>query len=327
MSEIAAERPQRVPVSVYVVLVFGMLSIFAAAILIRLAQSEGVPSLLIAGSRVVIASLALTPIVFSRYWEDIRKLGKRDFFWAFLAGTFLSLHFASWVTSLEYTSVLISNVFVTSSPIWVALMEFFFLRSKLPRLVIIGLLLAVFGGLVIAFAGQFTGQGAIATEPQREWIGGGLSLIGAVTVAAYFVIGRNLQQPQKRAGELHKLPVVPYIWLVYGSSGILLSIWILLAGIPITGYSANAYLFILAMAIFPQLIGHSSLNYAVGYLPATLVSMVTQLEPIGSAIIAYFLFSELPLPLQLLGSFIILLGVSLANYGQSLMEKQKKVSS
>lgn len=327
MSEIVTERPQRVPVSVYVVLVFGMLSIFAASILIRLAQAEGVPSILIAASRVVIASLALTPIVLSRYWGDIQKLRNKDFAWAFLAGTFLALHFASWVTSLEYTSVLISNVFVTSSPIWVALMEFFFLRSRLPRLVIVGLVVAVVGGLLIGFAGQFAGQTVSSTDPQRELIGGGLSLIGAVTVAAYFVIGRNLQIPQKRGGELHKLPVVPYIWLVYGTSGILLSIWVLIAGIPVTGYSTNAYLYILAMAIFPQLIGHSSLNYAVGYLPATLVSMVTQLEPIGSATIAYFLFSELPLPLQLLGSFIILVGVSLANYGQSMMEKQKRALS
>jgi drug/metabolite transporter (DMT)-like permease len=327
MSETLAKHSQSVPLRVYIVLIFGMLSIFTASILIRLAQAEGVPSILIAGSRVVIASLALTPFVLTRYWQDIRKLRKRDFGFAVLAGVFLSLHFASWVTSLEYTSVLISVVFVTSSPIWVVLMEYFFLRSKLAPLVIFGLVIAVIGGLVIGFAGQFAGESAATTDPEREIIGGGLSLIGAVTVAAYFVIGRNLQIPQQRGGEMHKLPVIPYIWLVYGSSGIFLSIWILLQGIPVTGYSSNAYLFILAMAIFPQIIGHSSLNYAVGYLPATLVSMVTQLEPIGSATIAYFLFKELPLPLQIFGSVIILVGVSLANYGQSLMEKQKRENS
>jgi drug/metabolite transporter (DMT)-like permease len=327
MSEIVSKVPQRVPVTVYIVLVFGMLSIFAASILIRLAQAEGVNSILIAASRVLIASLALTPFVFSRYWADIRKLRAKDFGFALLAGTFLALHFATWVTSLEYTSVLISNVFVTSSSIWVALMEFFFLRFKLPRLVIVGLIVAVIGGLLIGFASQLAGQSTVTTDPQRELIGGILSLLGAVTVAAYFVIGRNLQQPQNRGGEIHKLPVIPYIWLVYGSAAILLSIWVLIAGIPIMGYSSNAYLLLLAMAIFPQLIGHSSLNYAVGYLPATLVSMVTQLEPIGSATLAYFLFAELPFPLQLVGSLIILIGVSLANYGQSQMEKQKKVSS
>jgi drug/metabolite transporter (DMT)-like permease len=327
MSEVVAPAPQRVPLTVYIVLVFGMLSIFAASILIRFAQAEGVNSILIAASRVVIASLALTPVVLSRYLADIRKLRAKDFGLALLAGAFLALHFATWVTSLEYTSVLISNVFVTSSSIWVALMEFFFLRFKLPRLVIVGLIVAVLGGLLIGFASQLAGQTTVTTDPQRELIGGVLSLTGAITVAAYFVIGRNLQQPQNRSGELHKLPVIPYIWLVYGSSGILLSIWVLLAGIPLTGYSNNAYLILLATAIFPQLIGHSSLNYAVGYLPATLVSMITQLEPIGSATMAYFLFNELPLPLQLLGSVIILVGVSLANYGQSQLEKQKKAAS
>jgi drug/metabolite transporter (DMT)-like permease len=327
MSEILSKQTQHVPLRVYIVLVCGLLSIFVASILIRMAQNEGVNSILIAASRVFIASLALSPLVITRYWVDIRKLRTKDFGMALLSGAFLSLHFASWVTSLEYTSVLISNVFVTSSPIWVAFMEFFFLRSKLPRLVIIGLIIAVIGGLLIGFAGQFAGQAAISTDPQRELIGGVLSLIGAVTVGAYFVIGRNLQQVQMRGGEMHRLPIIPYIWLVYGSSAIILSIWVVAAGIPITGYSNEAYLIMLATAIFPQLIGHSSLNYAVGYLPATLVSMVTQLEPIGSATLAYYFFQEVPLPLQIVGSITILCGVALANYGQSQLEKQKKVAS
>ncbi|MEL6307921.1 MAG: DMT family transporter, partial [Chloroflexota bacterium] len=232
------------------------------------------------------------------------------------------LHFASWVTSLEYTSVLISVVFVTSSPLWVAILEFVFLKVRLPRLVLVGLVIAICGGLLIGYGGL----GATQTndvDTGREFIGGALSLAGAMTIAAYLLIARKLQQPRDADDATSKLPIVPYIWLVYGTAGIILLVWALLAGVPITGHSTEGYLWVFAMAIFPQLVGHTSLNYAVGYLPATIVSMVTQLEPVGSAILAYFLFDELPLPLQILGSVVIIAGVMLANFARRPKKKSE----
>jgi drug/metabolite transporter (DMT)-like permease len=304
-----------VPASVYIVLFFGVMAIAVSSIFVKLAQTEGIPSLLVAASRLLIAAALLTPITLSRYWSNIRNLTKRDFGLALVSGLFLAIHFASWVTSLEYTSVLISVVFVTSSPLWVALLEFFFLRAKMPRLVIIGLLIAIAGGLFIGFGGAANTDTAVTVDSQRDVIGGALSLIGAVSFAVYLIIGRNLQQGDSKR-KTEKLPVIPYIWLVYGSAGLILTVPVLFMRIPLIGYSATAYLWLIATAVVPQLIGHSSLNYAVGYMPATLVSMITQLEPIGSAILAYFIFSELPLPLQILGSVIIIIGVMLATIGQ-----------
>lgn len=298
---------RRIPLHVYGVLLVGMMSISFAPILVRLAQGENVPSLIIAASRLILAAAILTPVVLRRHWSHIRNLTRRDLSFAVAAGLFLAFHFAAWITSLEYTSVLLSTVFVTSSPIWVAILETLFLRARLPRLVIIGLIVAVTGGLLIGFAGQLNTDENIIVDQQRELIGGALSLVGALAVSAYFVIGRKLRA---------SLPVLPYAWLVYGIAGITLTIVALLSGIPFTGYSGLAYLWIVSMAIFPQLLGHSSLNYAVEFLPATLVTMVVQVEPIGSALLAFLIFSEVPLPLQIVGSAIILLGVMLANIGQ-----------
>jgi drug/metabolite transporter (DMT)-like permease len=304
-----------VPASVYIVLFFGVMAIAVSSIFVKLAQTEGIPSLLVAASRLLIAAALLTPITLNRYWSNIRNLTQRDFGLALVSGLFLAIHFASWVTSLEYTSVLISVVFVTSSPLWVALLEFFFLQAKMPRLVIIGLLIAIAGGLFIGFGGAGNTDATVTGDSQRDVIGGALSLIGAVSFAVYLIIGRNLQQGDSKR-KTEKLPVIPYIWLVYGSAGLILAVPVLFMRIPLTGYSVTAYLWLIATAVVPQLIGHSSLNYAVGYMPATLVSMITQLEPIGSAILAYFIFSELPLPLQILGSVIIIIGVMLATIGQ-----------
>lgn len=313
-STVADPSPQRaVPLSVYIFLVIGLMSIAGSPIMVRLAQGEAVPSLVIAASRLVLAALILTPLVLRQYLHAIRQLTGRDWLLVGASGIFLAIHFASWVTSLEYTSVLLSVVFVTSSPIWVALMEFFFLQARLHRLVIAGLLVALAGGLLIGFAGDSSD----ASTGTNDLIGGGLSLIGAVAMAAYLTIGRRVRA---------RMPVIPYIWLVYGASGLILLSVVLMLGIPITGYPLIGYGWLIGLAVFPQLLGHSSLNYAVGYLPATLVSMVTQLEPIASAILAYLLFSELPAPLQILGSAIILVGVMLANIGQNRQQRMSKSS-
>ncbi len=314
-STITAEPRKTVPIQVYIMLLLGIATFSFAPILIRLAQGSAMPSLLIAAGRLVLAAIILTPLTVTRYWQHVQQRTLRELGLALLAGLFLAIHFAAWVTSLEYTSVLVSVVFVTSSPLWVAILETVFLRVRLPRPVIIGLFIAIFGGMLIGLAGTLSGDEAISIDQNREFIGGALSLIGSVAVSGYIVIGRSLRA---------KMPVIPYIWLVYGFAGLILTLGVVLTQTPVFGYEPIGYLWILAMAIFPQLIGHSSLNYAVEYLPATIVSMVTQIEPIGSAILAYFLFQEVPLPLQIVGSAIILVGVMFANLRSPNRKRSEK---
>lgn len=297
------QRANSVPSNLLFVLIIGVLAISSSSIFIRYAQTEGIPSLMIGAGRLVIAAIMLTPLILSRYQHILAKLTRQDIFLAFASGALLAMHFATWVSSLEYTSVLLSTVLVTTSPIWVALLEFGFLRVLPTRFVLIGLAIAILGGVVIAL-----GSSAPVEESTRTYnhlTGAFLAILGSISVAGYLVVGRKLRA---------KMPVIPYIWLVYGASGFIMSAVLLVAQIPITGYSNEGYLWLLACAIFPQLIGHSSLNYAIGYMSATLVGMITQLEPIGSALLAFLLFQETPAPIQIIGSIIILSGVMVANY-------------
>jgi drug/metabolite transporter (DMT)-like permease len=203
-------------------------------------------------------------------------------------------------------------VFVTTGPIWVALIEVFLLQTRLPRLVGVGLLVAIVGGFIIGFGS--TGGGLPAGDAAANILGGGLSLAGAITFAGYLTIGRRLRA---------HLPVIPYIWLVYSSAGVALALAVLVTGTPITIATPTAALLLLALAVFPQLIGHSAMNYAVGYLPATIVSTIAQLEPISSAILAFIVLGETPLPVQVLGSLVILGGVLLANSAHITTSREK----
>jgi drug/metabolite transporter (DMT)-like permease len=291
------------PWKTYGVLAIGVFTTSLAAILIRLAQGENVPSLAIAAARLLIAALILSPIALRRYHTSLRQITGRDLSLAGLSGVFLAIHFATWVESLKHTTVLISLVLLTTSPIWVGLLEVFVLKQRLSRLIVIGLMVALAGGIIIGTAGV----DPISTDSVPV-LGSLLALAGAITFAVYITIGRKLRG---------KLPVIPYIWLVYGCAAIILSCAVLVSGIPVYGYSARSYLWLIALALIPQLVGHSSLNYAVGFLPATYVTIAIQLEPVASALFAFFLFREVPGSFHLVGSGIILIGVMLASLGQS----------
>ncbi len=297
------------PLTAYAVILAAIASMSSAAILIRLALGEDMPPVLIAVSRLFIATVILTPITLNKYWSDIKNLTRTEFILASISGIFLAIHFLAWVSSLQYTTVLVSVVIVTTGPIWVAILEVIFLRIRLSQLVIIGLIVALAGGIFIGLSGLGgnTESTQSAAEADTTMIGALLSWVGAVAVAVYMLIGRKLRAT---------LPVIPYIWLVYGISTLAMMPIVLITSTPVLGFSFEGYLVLLAMGLIPQLIGHSSLNYLLEYFPATFVSMFTQLEPIGSAILAVIFFNELPPTHQVIGSGIIIFGVLLASRGK-----------
>lgn len=302
MSQVTAVAPNQTLARVLTFLTIGVLAASMSSILIRFAQNDGLPSIFIAAGRLTVAALLLTPAALSRYRADLTRLSKRDLLMAGASGFMLAIHFATWISSLEYTSVLISVVFVTTGPLWVALLEFTFLRVRIRQIVIAGLVIAVSGGILIGV----TGSGA-STAGQQPVLGGALALCGAMAFAVYLVIGRRLRA---------KLNLVPYIWLVYSFTAAFLVALVIATATPITGYPASGYFWVLMLALLPQLVGHTSFNYALRYLSATFVSIASQLEPIGSAIVAFIVFQEIPTEWQLLGSIAILIGVGLASYGQ-----------
>jgi drug/metabolite transporter (DMT)-like permease len=130
-----------------------------------------------------------------------------------------------------------------------------------------------------------------------------LALIGAWTVSGYLILGRKLRA---------KISLIPYIFLVYSICAAALIIVMFTAGQSPLGYPARTYGWILLLAVFPQLIGHSTYNWVLRYLPATFVAIITLAEPIGSAILAYFLLREIPSSGVLIGGLLILGGIYVA---------------
>ncbi len=288
---------------------FGILAVSTASIFIRYAQ-EGAPSIVIAAARLTLASLVLAGIVLIRHRSDLRALTGELLWPALLSGFFLAIHFVAWITSLEYTTVASSVALVTTTPLWVALVAPWAINEPISRPVLIGMFLAMCGGVVVALSDSCTLiGGTLVCPPLADFVaakafwGDLLALVGAWTGAAYLIIGRRIRE---------QLRLFPYIFLVFGMAAVLLNVFMFLAGETPFGYSGETYLWFLLLALVPQLLGHSALNWALRYLPAAYVSISLLGEPIGSAILAYFLLGEIPSMLMVFGAILIFAGVYLA---------------
>lgn len=284
----------------YLVLFAGVLIVSSAAILVRLVQEQGVPSLTIATFRLGIASLILTPLALSRAREELRELQRNDILLGVGAGVFLAFHFAFWISSLEYTSVMSSVALVTTNPLWVGLASWVILRERLTWPILSGIVLTIAGSVVISLSDS------ISSTHSAPLLGNALALLGALTVSGYFLIGRVLRR---------RLGLLAYIWLVYTSGALLLLAWTLLTRQPLAGYSATAYLLMLLLAVGPQLLGHTSFNWALRYLSATFIAVAILGEPIGSALMALVLFDEAVAWRQLVGFVLLLVGIYAATVG------------
>lgn len=300
---------QKPPISPYLALIGALLAVSTAAVMIRVAQGEA-PSLVIAASRLLIATLVLGPFALGRYRGELKQLPGRQWVWAGLAGLFLAAHFATWITSLEYTSVASSVVLVATVPLWVALASPALLKEKLPTIAVIGLIVALTGSTVVGLSEgcRFDSGSLVCTQigsffQGRAMWGNLLALAGAVCDAAYIMIGRRARGT---------LSTVPYIFIVYGVAAIVLVGVSISLGFSFTGYSLPVYGCLLLLGLVPQLIGHSTVNWALKYLSASFVSVALLGEPISATLLALLFLGEAPSVLEMGGGVLILVGIYLA---------------
>ena len=291
------------------VLSLGIVASSTASILIRFAQTEA-PSLVIAAYRLGLATMILIPVLFHRNRSELKAMTQREIYLTLAAGGLLAVHFATWITSLEYTTVTSSVVLVQTSPLFVALLSPLLLRESLTRFTIFGLTLALIGGLIVGLSDVCEWVGGIQCPPLTDFLHGTaikgdlLAIMGAVAVAGYLLIGRHLRS---------SVTLIPYITLTYGAAAAVLIIMMLMAGQNPFGYSPQTYLWFILLALLPQLFAHTTYNWALRYLPAAVVSTSLLGEPVSSTILAFFILSEIPTMLRLGGAAIILVGIAVAS--------------
>ena len=284
----------------FVVLGIGLVAISFGAILARFAQGYGVPSLAIAALRLGLATLIVTPISFWQSRRALLDISRKQIQLTLGAGVFLALHFATWITSLEYTSVASSTALVTTNLLWVGIASFFLFGERPGWLMALGITISLAGSLLIFWSDSSQSSGS------NPWLGNFLALAGSWCFSAYLLIGRRLRR---------NMPLAAYIWLAYGAAALFLLIACWGAGIPLGGYAMPAYMVALGMALGPQLLGHTAYNWSLKHVSPTFVAVVTLGEPVGSALLAWIIFGESFALLQGIGFVLLLAGIYLAARG------------
>ncbi len=277
----------------------GIIAISFAAIFIKFC--EDVPSLMIATYRLVISSIIMLIIAKSK---GIRfsNFTKKQVLMGMLGGMFLALHFTFWISSLKFTSVASSVVLVTTNPIFVGIFSYLFLKETQPIELIAGILLSFSGSIILA-AGDSGLRGLTINNPSFL-LGDTLALLGALMASGYLMVGSKARQ---------EMDVLSYAAILYSFSALFLLTAAFFSGIPFTGYRSSSYMFMGLLAIVPQLIGHTSINWALKHLKASMIAITILGEPIGASILAYFIFQETVSSFQGAGIMLIFLAIIIAS--------------
>ncbi|MDX1420773.1 MAG: DMT family transporter [Rubricoccaceae bacterium] len=276
----------------WLVLAAGLSVLGSSAILIRFASEA--PGLVVAVWRTVFAVLLLAPVAWPKAAPALRRLPGRDLALIGAAGVLLGLHFILWIESLYHTSVASASVLVTTSPLFIAALGYLVLRERLRRRTVLAIGTAVIGGALIGLAD------AQAGVFPRAGLGNTLALLAALLFSVYILIGRAVRQ---------RMEFLAYLFPLYGVAAMTCVVGALLRGVPLVP-SWPVLGLCLLMALGPQLLGHGAFNYAVRYLPAALLGLLSLTEPIVASLLALMLFGEAPAPLALLGIGIVLLSIA-----------------
>ena len=270
-------------------LLVGVAAMSFASILIRLAEA---PPLVIAAFRLGIAALVLLPFGLIKWSQTRKQLDGKDLILLIVASIFLALHFALWISSLKYTSIASSVILVTSNPIFVAILSYLIWKERLTKLMVGGMALALGGAALINY-GDFALSGTAI-------LGDGLAVLAAMAMGIYLVAARHLRS---------NVDFLSFVSFVYTGAAVFLVTAVIMTGQSFTGYSAQTYLMMALLAFVPQLIGHSAANFALRFVPATLVSVAILGEPVGATLLGYFILKEAPTLNGIVGGALVLAGI------------------
>ena len=273
----------------FVVLGIALFAVSGGAIFARLAAA---PALAIAAWRIGLACLIVLPVAMAP--PRATTAPRSAVGCAAAAGALLALHFATWIASLEHTTIARSVLFVSTSPIWVALLQFLTGRGLPSRATLLALVLAVSGAAVVSGGGE----GAL--------LGDGLAIAGGVALAGYFLLSQTAQAA---------LQFRKYLGVAYGTAAAALWVAVLVTGTQASGFDARTWWALAGMAAVSQLVGHSGYNWSLRHLDPLFVAVVSVGEPVLASLLGWWLLGETLDARTGAGGLLILAGIAMATLG------------
>lgn len=277
----------------YLTLFIGVVSLSTSAIFVKLANA---PSAITAFYRLLFVTLILLPVIGLKksHLDELRAMRKKQLIQGVLSGVLLSIHYVLWFESLNYTSVASSTVIVTLQPLFSIVGCYYVFKERYSRKAVMGCLVAIVGCLIIGWGDFQVSSTAL--------FGDLLAFLAAGVITAYFMIGQHMRK---------SVSVMPYSFVGYGSSTVVLFIYAINQNQPFFNYSQTAWISFIGLALVSTILGQMSFNWLLKWFSTSVISMCILGEVIGTCGLAYFILNEVISIQQGIGIFIILTGLAL----------------
>ena len=283
----------------YVALGVGILSLSFSAMFVRWANSPGTVT---GFYRLFLSTLILTPFFLQRQ-QNQGPIPIKLLIFPILAGIFTSGDFSLWNSSLAFTTAANATLLGNTAPLWVALGAWLIFRERLNRYFWLGLIFTLTGAVLI--------MGSDFLLHPRLGVGDLMASSASIFYAFYML--------STQKGRQHIDPF-RYTWLVGISASITMFFINLILGHKLVGYDLQTWLIFFATAIISQTIGYISISYALGHLPAHVVSPTMVGQPIMTTLLAIPLLGEIPNLIQVLGGLVALTGIYIVNQSHNSSE-------
>lgn len=221
----------------------------------------------------------------------------------FIAGILLALHFATWIFSLQLTTISHSLLILSSQPVFALILSPIILREKGGWRSIVAVAITIIGVMIIVWQD-------FGFEIEQVW-GDLLSLVSALFVTLYIFIARFFRQ---------KIDLLPYLMMVYGSAALTLIIVSFFGNYPIVNYPVKIHLLMFLLALIPTGIGHSLLNWSARKIEVYKVNIASLGELVLASFMAFIFFGEKPYGIFYVGASLIVIGIILA-----ISEKDREI--
>lgn len=291
-----SENQQRVSgdktLPAYVALGIGIFSLSFSAMFVRWANAPGPVT---AFYRLFFSIFLLLPFFLPRLPRN-RSVKSGAIMFPLLAGVFTACDLGLWTASLSYTTAANATLLGNTAPLWVALGTWLILKQKLTS--------GFWRGLAITLLGAALIMGTDFILHPRFGVGDALAVSTGLFYGGYFLFTER--------SRTHFDPII-HIWFVGLGASISLFLVNTVLRYPFSGYPTQTWLVFLATAVVSQLIGYMLLAYALGHLPASVVSPTMLLQPIVTTLLAIPLLGEIPSIWQGMGGIIALVGIYIVN--------------
>lgn len=276
----------------YIALGVGIVSLSFSAMFVRWADAPGPVT---AFYRLFFSVFLVLPFFLPRIKTTPSNRSRLVIF-PLLAGVFTACDLALWTASLSYTTASNATLLGNTSPLWVALGTWFILKQRLSA--------GFWRGLTFTLLGAALIMGTDFILHPRFGVGDVMAVFTGFFYGGYFLFTERSRAT---------FDPVSHIWYVGIGATVSLFIINLVIGNPLSGFDTNTWLVFLATALVSQLIGYMSLAYALGHLPASVVSPTMILQPVITTILAIPLLGEIPTIWQGIGGVMALIGIYIVN--------------